>query len=606
MSSSAPAAGSLGSANPPNRSSPSQRKFLALLTMAIYGSVFFAIEHVFSTYLGHDSYLYWFAYLAAWRYTRFFVSLASWFAYRPAKVQAKPRYTPKKDVTVILPTIDPTGVDFQECISTCAANSPAAIFVITAGDELLRKTKAAVQPFMEQFPLVEFTISRTNVASKREQVALAIPMVKTAITVMLDDHVFWKPNFLAGLLAPFEDMSVGIVGTNKAVRRRDNLSPWRRICNMIGAVYLLRHNFEIRATNAVDGGVFVVSGRTCAIRTAIIQDPVYMAGYTNELFFFKRFGPLNADDDNYTTRFCVTRGWGIKIQYTPETEITTTVGIADPVATKFLGQCRRWVRTTWRSNSCSLFTDGSVWSQQPWCVYAVYFTSFTNFALFTDAALVYLIRQSLAARWWWLVVLWIVFTKAVKVSAYFWQHPQDLWTFPCYLLFAYFHSLIKLWALLTFWDCTWSGRDFTKINAQARACDDSTLPPSDDTDTAPADKPASAAQTLAGLNKELASMQSLQSDYMTCYQVPLEATLISMRGPLGAILANHTRIVERDIVLHKEIKRMTDLVDQLGNTQAGQASPALRELHTRLAKLPPALRGRGLIPMPGGGPPRDA
>lgn len=608
MSSSAPAAGSLGSANPPSRSSPSQRKFLSLLTITIYGCVFWAVEQVFSTYLGHDSYLYWFAYLAAWRYTRFFVSLVSWFAYRPALVLANPRYTPNKDVTVILPTIDPTGVDFQECISTCAANSPAAIFVITAGDELLRKTKAAVQPYMEQFPLVEFTISRTNVASKREQVALAIPMVKTAITVMLDDHVFWKPNFLAGLLAPFEDYMVGMVGTNKAVRRGDNLSPWRRIWNMIGAVYLLRHNFEIRATNAVDGGVFVVSGRTCAIRTAIIQDPVYMAGYTNELFFFKSFGPLNADDDNYTTRFCVTRGWRIKIQYTPETEITTTVGVADPVATKFLGQCRRWVRTTWRSNSCSLFTDGSVWSQQPWCVYAVYFTSFTNFALFTDAALVYLIRQSSAAQWWWLVVLWIVFTKAVKVSAYFWQHPQDLWTFPCYLLFAYFHSLIKLWALLTFWDCTWSGRDFTKIDAQARASSDdsTTAPASDDTPAPPADKPASAAQTLADLNKELANMQSLQTDYMACYQNPLEATLVSMRGPLDAILANHTLIVERDVILHREIKRMTDLVDKLGNTQAGQASPALRELHTRLAKLPLSLRGRMPIPMPGGGPPRDA
>ncbi|KAK0745484.1 nucleotide-diphospho-sugar transferase [Schizothecium vesticola] len=500
-----------------------KRKLQALLTIAIYGAVLFGVELVFSAYLGHDKYLYLFAYLAAWRYTRFFIGLVAWFAYRPAKLSDKPRYTPNKDVTVILPTIDPTGVDFQECILTCAQNSPAAIFVITAGDELLRQTKAAVQPYMDRFPSVKFTISRTNVASKREQVALAIPMVKTPITVMLDDHVFWKPNFLAGLLAPLEDPSVGMVGTNKAVRRGENLSPWRRIWNMIGAVYLLRHNFEIRSTNALDGGVFVVSGRTCAIRTAIIQDPVYMAGYTNELFFFKRFGPLNADDDNYTTRFCVTRGWRIKVQYTPETEITTTVGVADPVATKFLGQCRRWVRTTWRSNSCSLFTDGSVWSQQPWCVYAVYFTSFTNFALFTDSALVYLIHQSSVSQWWWLVVLWIIFTKAVKVSAYFWQHPQDLWTFPCYLLFAYFHSLIKLWALLTFWDCTWSGRDFTKIDALARGDDDSTAP---------------------------------------------------------------------------KIQSMNNLLDKLGNTQAGQASPALRELHTRLARLPAGLKGRGPISMP--------
>ncbi|KAK1827406.1 N-acetylglucosaminyltransferase [Podospora conica] len=556
MPASASTAGSLGSANPPD----------TLLTIAAYGAVIWLIEYYSRTYLGHDRYLYWFACLAAWRYTRFLVSLVAWVAYRPAGIAANPRYTPHNDVTVILPTIDPTGVDFQECILTCAQNSPAAILVITAGDELLRRTQVAVQPYIDQFPSVKFTISRTSVASKREQVALAIPMVTTPITVMLDDHVFWKPDFLTGLLAPFEDSNVGLVGTNKAVRRVDNLSAWRRVWNMIGSVYLLRHNFEIRTTNAVDGGVFVVSARTCAIRTAIIQDPAYLAGYTNERFFFGRFGPLNADDDNYNTRFCVTRGWRIKVQYTPGTEITTTVGVADPVATKFLGQCRRWVRTTWRSNSCSLFTDGSVWSQQPWCVYAVYLTSFTNFALLTDPTLVYLLLQSSAARWCPHLVLWILFTKAVKVSAYFWQFPQDLWTFPCYLMFAYFHSLIKFWALLTFWDCAWSGRDFSKIDALAKS---KARSDKDDKPPSTGESASSAERTVDGIQKEVEHIMSdsEQKASTTGHEESLEARISSAKSRDIHILLDKLEALDRGRP-SEGIRRMREVLERMSRRLA--------------------------------------
>lgn len=51
----------------------------------------------------------------------------------------------------------------------------------------------------------------------------------------------------------------------------------------------------------------------------------------------------------------------------------------------------------------------------------------------------------------------------VKVVDYFRRHPQDVVLFPVYLLFGYFHSLIKIWALLTFWDCAWSGRNLAPI-----------------------------------------------------------------------------------------------------------------------------------------------
>ncbi|OQO01481.1 hypothetical protein B0A48_13036 [Cryoendolithus antarcticus] len=232
---------------------------------------------------------------------------------------------------------------------------------------------------------------------------------------------------------------------------------------MLGAIYLERHNFEIRSTNAVDGGVFVISGGTSLHRTKILQDPEFLKGFTDERFFFGLCGPLGPDDDNFITRFEVTRGWKIKIQCSPASRIETTLGTYP----KFIQQCLRWVRTTWRSNSCSLFTDRTVWISQLWCVYAVYITSFFNFALFNDALLGYLLWTSPYGSQEALLALlgWVFATKLVKLTPYFLRHPEDLRMLPGYFAFAYFHSFIKLYALLTFWNCHWGGRNLAAINA---------------------------------------------------------------------------------------------------------------------------------------------
>lgn len=415
---------------------------------------------------------FWFVLLFLWRYTRFPVCLLGFVLYRPVSKAARPTYSSHKDVTIIMPTIDPRGHDFDECIRSVAATVPAKIIVVTAGEQLLRVTESVIAPYADMYQMTEFTVKSSDITSKREQVAVAIGFVTTPVTVLIDDHIFWKPEFLSSLLHAFEDPSVGFVATNKRVRRRDGLSLWNRCWNMLGAIYLERHNFEIRSTNAIDGGVFVVSGRTCAIRTSILQHETFIPGYLHEKFFLGKYGPLNADDDNYITRFVVRMGWDIKVHYSDQTCIETTVGVDSPVVKKFLGQCTRWARTTWRSNSCSLFTDRTVWYRQPFCVYAVYLTSFTNFALITDPLLMYLMTRTSwykqADHAYVLLIalaLWILLTKLVKVWPYYARHPQDIVFFPVYLLFAYFHSCIKLYALVTFWDCSWSGRNLKEAVA---------------------------------------------------------------------------------------------------------------------------------------------
>ena len=61
--------------------------------------------------------------------------------------------------------------------------------------------------------------------------------------------------------------------------------------------------------------------------------------------------------------------------------------------------------------------------------------------------------------WLLALLLWILSSKVVKVAPYFAKHPRDLVHLPGYILFGYFHSLIKLYALLTVWNTSWSGRE---------------------------------------------------------------------------------------------------------------------------------------------------
>ncbi|EXJ55818.1 hypothetical protein A1O7_08748 [Cladophialophora yegresii CBS 114405] len=336
--------------------------------------------------------------------------------------------------------------------------------IVAVGAEQEKQVWSIITPFVRRHPDICFKVSHSDVANKRRQVALAIASITTRIIVLCDDHVVWaSPRFLAAALAPFEeDPSVGGVGTMKHVIRHSGIGLFRGFWNVMGALYLERHNFEHRASNAVDGGVAVISGRTCLYRTTILQDPALLAGYLNETFLFGLLVPLNADDDNYLTRALVKGNWKIKFQDTNDALILCDVGVYP----KFLQQCLRWARTTFRSNLCSLLTDRSVYGAHPWSVYALMISQMVNFALFYDGAMVWTLTRTDFCSQSVLKALcvWILISKLPKLLPYFWRHPRDLIYLPTYYIFAYFHSLIKLWALLTFWDVQWSGRDLASIN----------------------------------------------------------------------------------------------------------------------------------------------
>ncbi|ETN42258.1 uncharacterized protein HMPREF1541_04199 [Cyphellophora europaea CBS 101466] len=409
-----------------------------------------------------------FAVLFCFRYIRLIVHVLSFYCvYKPTPLPVNPTLKPS-DCTIIIPTIDPENAGFLECIRTVLQNQPGAIIIVTVGNAKVKLVKKVVKPFRRSWPSTTISVTQTDVANKRRQVCHALPQVKTAITVLVDDHVYWPSlDFLKTICAPFEDSKVGGLGTNKVVRRTGSGWGMNSIFNFLACVYLERHNFELAATNAIDGGVFVLSGRTSAHRTCILQDPDFLGGFANEYFFFGKLGPINPDDDNFITRWEVKKGWRIKIQYCEDATIETELGSPG----KYMSQCLRWVRTTWRSNSCSLFTDRTVWYAQPWCTYSVYISSFFNFALFYDAALFYTLRRTTFGGTWTptlVMATWVFASKMVKLIPHFRRCPADLMLIPAYILFAYIHSFYKLYALFTFYNVAWSGRNLAAVDADAQ------------------------------------------------------------------------------------------------------------------------------------------
>lgn len=222
--------------------------------------------------------LFIFTILAFVKWSKVIVQTFSYYCLSPRiQIQVSGNYLPS-DVTVIIPTVGDFGIEFQRTIRSILTNNPAQIIVATVGD-----TTLATQ-VCHNICANTIKVIAIPEADKRRQFLAAVTHVKTKITAYADDHVFWPKTYLLSMLMPLEDELVGLVGSVKRVIRERGDSILESFLNYIAVVYLERHNFECTATYNIDGGVFVISGRSALIRTEIVQSQDFGSQYKSGKF----------------------------------------------------------------------------------------------------------------------------------------------------------------------------------------------------------------------------------------------------------------------------------------------------------------------------------
>ncbi|KAI0007597.1 polysaccharide synthase [Xylariaceae sp. FL0662B] len=413
------------------------------------------LVHPYTSFM-HSVSFWWVTFWVLWihRYLRLIVHTFSHWLYKSKPIPYKPTFT-AEDVTVIIPTIHNVFEELRPSLQSILACRPYELILVTTADKKapLEKLTASLST-----PNIIRVLS-LSVANKRQQVCEALPEVKTAITIMADDDVTWPSTLIPWILAPFEDPKMGGVGTCQRVRREPDGCLSTRIFNWLGAAYIERRNFEISATHNIDGGTSCMSGRTGAYRSEILSSHDFLEGFKTERW---RDYILNADDDNFVTRWLVSHQWKTWIQYERECEIETTL----ENGLKFLYQCSRWARSNWRSNYTSLVRERYVLTQQPWCTYALHIATFTSLAFVVDPLLLLSLwwgtdgwdlqdRQ----RWFWAQFIFMfAFTKVIKLVGLFRRNPSDILFLPVSIVFGYFHGLIKIYALITLNMTSWGSR----------------------------------------------------------------------------------------------------------------------------------------------------
>ena len=404
--------------------------------------------------------------LFVFRYLRTIVSIFTWFTFKPKPIAEKPKYC-SNDVTVVVPTTFKSPGELVKCLKSIANCVPATVYVVTS-----RANVELVRTCCMLNSLKQVKVLGVKKLDKRNQMLKALKEVKTDIVVFADDDVIWPSHrYLDYLLAIFEDPKVGAGGTRQRVRRGK-----RNCWNFLGISYLERRVWNNVCTNAIDGSLSTLSGRTAAYRAEILKTGEFMTYFTEDSWLGRR---LNSDDDKCLTRYVYSHGWDIALQVDSRAVIETTLE-EDPT---YISQCIRWGRAHWRGNF-TVMTNETYWRSRRfwWGLYVIYLGQFQTPALLIDALQFVLLSmaskhcaghgQAIALA---VLFAWILFTKIVKMLPHLSRHPEDFRCLPKLFMFSYIHGFINIYALCTLHVTAWGSQNLSQLEP-ARAEDDEVVP----------------------------------------------------------------------------------------------------------------------------------
>lgn len=119
-----------------------------------------------------------FFFLFFFRYLRLLVHMVSFWTFRSYPVPKHPKYS-SKDVTVIIPSVSPSGAEFDECIDSVHKTKPAEIIIVTVGSDKLAKTAAKAASLSPKIK-----VTAVPIANKRVQICEALKQVWSRVSVL--------------------------------------------------------------------------------------------------------------------------------------------------------------------------------------------------------------------------------------------------------------------------------------------------------------------------------------------------------------------------------------------------------------------------------------
>ncbi|KAF4553764.1 Hypothetical protein D9617_6g094970 [Elsinoe fawcettii] len=428
-------------------------------------------------------YTIFFTLLWLFRYFRLLVNIAAFLRFKPRPVPKTPRYT-LRDVTFLMPTTFSAPHEVIKCLKRMQQCNPAATIVVTS----FQKVNQVIKDCAEA-GIVNVKVLGVSKLNKRRQMLVGLPHVNTEIVFFVDDDVFYPSTDLPQhLLNCFEDPMVGAAGPRQRARRDTYPSIW----NFFGICYLERRNFNTGSTNCIDGGISTLSGRTQAVRTAILKNQEFYWYFRNDSFLGRK---LTVDDDKALTRFIYSRGWDIALNFHEDCTIETTF----EEGFGFIGQCLRWARGHWRGNLIVMAKESYWYKAHTWTLYSTYISQFQTPAILVDGLLFWFLRgalNGLDARTktyaTFAFAFWVFFTKIVKIIPHLIKYPQDVMFIPVSIIFSYLHGFINVYALLTTHKTIWGSHGLSKKDENENIPEDKYTP-----DDIPIDAPRPGMLTVA-------------------------------------------------------------------------------------------------------------
>lgn len=371
------------------------------------------------------------------------------------------------DVTVVVPVYEPPPA-FRANLTSLIENSPAKILIV-ADITCASKIQAIVDMLGCGSDLVEVLPEKKP--GKRAALSTGLRAVQTRLTCFVDDDCQWcDPQYLPRLILPFDNRTIGGVGSKQIMRpseedpKEEGGEPTFRgakILEIMADFRLSARYIDLMATTAVDRGASCISGRTMCFRTEAIAEEAFHEGFMHEMLCGIH---LLSGDDKFLTRCVIKKGYKTYHQLQDGCILTTTF---ESSLVKHMSQLIRWSRNTWRSDITALFLERKIWQHNPFTAFLLFDKLFTPFYLmygFFLLPIYSILRMDWVMFLTW--IIWLHFSRALKLALHFKRVPGHILYLPIWICYQYLLGFVRIYALFTMLRTRWGNRAVVVVGNQ--------------------------------------------------------------------------------------------------------------------------------------------